>query len=53
MEENYKPERRFEAYLIASRFGGYRNVEMTLFKKVLKAEGRRFLERAGKVTRII
>ena len=32
MEENYKPERRFEAYLIASRFGGYRNVKMILFK---------------------
>ena len=33
MEESYKPERRFEAYLIVSRFRGYRNVEMTLFKK--------------------
>ena len=33
MEETHKPERRFEAYLIVPRFRGYRNVEMTLFKK--------------------
>ena len=32
MEETYKPERRFEAYLIVSKFKGYRNVKMVLFK---------------------